>query len=169
MLFWGTLICLLLGSDKCCKLNRHCVAHSSIVFLLFFWLFNTLTWFPFILCHDRKKKESVITANIRKQLLTILLWWLVTKIGLSSVKRLGSISLWEHPVFSALASSFTHREKLSKIGGREATTGNTSAVRRLGFRMINKNCSVIPVLILKLGLKISNIKFWFGVSVCKTA
>ena len=40
----------------------------------------------------------------------------------------GDVSLREHWLFSALVSSFTRQEK---TGGREATTGNTSAVRRL--------------------------------------
>ena len=43
--------------------------------------------------------------------------------------------------------SFTHREKLWLFfGGREATTGNTSAVRRLVLCMLQKNLRLVFVL-----------------------
>ena len=63
-------------------------------------------------------------------------------------------SLREHPVFSALVSSFTR-------GGRKATTGNTSAVRRLTHFLTRWNREyTIQYLVIKQKTS-SSLKSWF--------
>ena len=63
-------------------------------------------------------------------------------------------SLREHPVFSALVSSFTR-------GGRKATTGNTSAVRRLTHFLTRWNREyTIQYLVIKRKTS-SSLKSWF--------
>jgi len=63
-------------------------------------------------------------------------------------------SLREHPVFSALVSSFT-------CGGRKATTGNTSAVRRLTHFLTRWNREyTIQYLVIKRKTS-STLKSWF--------